>query len=286
MSVDIAARLVENLPNSLTLPSGDTFTIDWVDGLARHEDKEPPYGSFSPVTTVPQRPRDLKLRGAVTETSRTASDTITFSSGTDVYQVTERDITSLNEVTGTLNGSDHTFTIDTDVEKHSTPDYEVFDAVKWLDGADSPDDGTDFTVEYDHRIYEIHRRNYERITYRLAVHGKELSQSDTNASQPYAAWDLAYQLGDALAEELTLLKGSALDDDGNLKLKSFENYGSINLEEGESTAVNPFDITMIRWKDILEADVRSIEDNIVKMDPEIIEGDGYGEATYGSGTYG
>lgn len=285
MSVDVATLLVKNLPKSLTLASGDTFSIEWVDGLTRHEEETPPYASFSPVSKVPQRPSDIALTGKITEDRKQTTDTITFKSGTDIYQVTERDILDLNSVTGTFNGSSHEFTIDGDVEKFSTANYETYDSVKWMDSGDKPDDGTDFTVDYDHRIYKIHRRNYERLTYRLAVHAKDLDSNHSSASKRYAAWDLAHQLGDALVEELTLLKGSALDNDGNLKFKDFEDYGSINLEEGESTAVNVFDITMTRWKDIFEADARSIENIIQQTDVAVVSGSTYGTAEYGSDGY-
>lgn len=84
----------------------------------------------------------------------------TYSSGTNVYTLdkvmqSDDDDESYEEgvveVTGTLNGSEHTFVEDTDFEEYdssagdNTPPH---DSINWGIGGDSPDDGTEFYVTY------------------------------------------------------------------------------------------------------------------------------------------
>jgi hypothetical protein len=55
------------------------------------------------------------------------------------------------EVTGTLNGSAHTFVEDTDYREFNDAagsTDEPFDSIDWSIGGDTPDDGTDFEVSY------------------------------------------------------------------------------------------------------------------------------------------
>lgn len=76
--------------------------------------------------------------------------TITYESGTDEYKVDDALVTDgITQVTGTLNGSSHTFVEGTDYEEVDVRADGVINGIDWGIGGDNPDDGTDFTVTYD-----------------------------------------------------------------------------------------------------------------------------------------
>jgi hypothetical protein len=75
---------------------------------------------------------------------------ITFSTGTDVYGIDKQmQNDGITEVTGTLSGtSGHTFVEDTDYQESDTDGDGLDDSIDWSLSGDTPDDGTDFFVDY------------------------------------------------------------------------------------------------------------------------------------------
>lgn len=71
-----------------------------------------------------------------------------FASGTDEYALSETPATSITEVTGTLSSGAHTFVETTDYLLIDNDSDGRFDSIDWGQGGDTPDDTTDFYVDY------------------------------------------------------------------------------------------------------------------------------------------
>lgn len=79
-------------------------------------------------------------------------DTYTYSSGTDIYELDKGDSMKedgITEVAGTLNSSSTTFTEGADYEEEDVNSDGDIDGIDWGIGGDSPDDSTDFFVDYE-----------------------------------------------------------------------------------------------------------------------------------------
>jgi uncharacterized phage protein gp47/JayE len=101
-------------------------------------------------TATPHDAIDWSLNGDDPDITTGETETIRYNSNDEEYFVDEAMITNgITEITGTLNGSSHTFTKGTDFEESDIRVDGVINAVDWSIGGDSPDVDTDFTVTYD-----------------------------------------------------------------------------------------------------------------------------------------
>ena len=108
------------------------------------------WNTTSGDTSTPHDAIDWSLAGDEPDVQSGQTHTETFESGVDEYIIDDAMITDgITEVTGTLNGSAHTFVEGTDYEEIDVRADGVINGIDWSLGGDTPDDGTDFTVTYD-----------------------------------------------------------------------------------------------------------------------------------------
>lgn len=206
----------QNTPATLRAPGGGDIELHLSDedaptqeaDSAVDRDGEFPTLKFGFLGAAPVRSRD---EDTYQEEAVQTSDDITFTAGTLVYQVTERDIDSVNSLTATVNGSSQALTEDTDFKVHSTAAYTTDDAIKFLDDGTKPDDGTTFTVDYDHRkVFKPVTMRWD-LTFRLVLRVPQLANNDRGASQDYPIpARLGISLQDALVRKLGALQGTNL----------------------------------------------------------------------------
>lgn len=233
------------LPNQLTLDNGDTFTVRKRDGLEDDDEPEKPYFEIEPEN---QNYRGRSLRGKWKRQTENQTDTFTYDATKDIYEVEQKDIDTVNAVEGTLNGAAHTFTEGTDYQVISTDTNDFDNAIEWLDGGDTPDNGTDFTVDYDYILVAPTRNSYGRIEFRLWIITEEVRSSHSEATKDYAKTDLAWELGDALLDWLDLRSGAGLDIRGSneLKFDGYQEFGGWATHKGENVATYKVDLFLNR----------------------------------------
>lgn len=253
-AVDIEKALGSKLPSPLTVENGDQIGIEWQPSYeafrgstaSGNEAPPAPYGTFQFLSHVPI---DQFLRDTPVQTTQTQTDTITFNTGTDVYQVTQRaiDNTQATILTATVGGFPATLTEDTDYEVHSTADYTTNDAVKFLDGGTKPDDGTTFTIQYEHILFTLGRVNHERYTYRLMLFIGNLASGTNGATKTYPKSYLARQLGEALVEEWMKLRGTSMTTTpGELRVGSIISLTDLPPDRSESLYRIAMDVALER----------------------------------------
>jgi len=77
-----------------------------------------------------------------------SNESHTFAAGTDEYALDETPVTGITEVTGTLSSAAHTFVETTDYLLIDNDSDGRYDSIDWGQGGDTPDDTTDFDVDY------------------------------------------------------------------------------------------------------------------------------------------
>ena len=91
------------------------------------------------------------VRDQLCTVKSTASESITFTTGTDVYDVANAPFTAISLVTGELLGvPGHTFINGTDYERNDEDGDGFWESIKWL-GVETPDNGTNFAVSYNRK---------------------------------------------------------------------------------------------------------------------------------------
>jgi len=192
LAIDVSAALVQFLPKSLTLTDGKTVSgINWANEIDDEAVDAVVYGRFRRLNMTPTGV-DKSFKTKLVNESKT--ENIVFDADEDTYQVTERDIVAVQSLTGTRNGSAHTFVNGADFEVYTTYDYSTPNAIRWLPGGNKPDDGTSFTATYTHRLISSMQGNRSMNTYRLTIHTKD--QTITGKFYPKA------RLGELLLEAL------------------------------------------------------------------------------------
>ena len=91
------------------------------------------------------------VRDLVCTIKSTTDETHGYTTGTDVYELTNLPTSNISMVTGTLSGTPHTFLKGTD---YSLVDQDLdgfYDSISWL-GVDLPDNGSDFSVSYQRKV--------------------------------------------------------------------------------------------------------------------------------------
>ena len=81
------------------------------------------------------------------DTKRSASETLTYQSGTDQYSLTY--LPALNDDSSVTDNSGDTYVAGTDYEIVDTNNDGVNDSIDWSIGGSTPDDTEDFTVSYE-----------------------------------------------------------------------------------------------------------------------------------------
>lgn len=134
-------------------------------------------------------------------------DPIAFVTGTLSYLVTQQDVEAVQSVTGTVGGSPHTFVVDTDYTVEDTNDDGGLDSIVWTSGGTKPDNATNFTVTYTHRMYTRLWGMDGRMAVRAIIRCKK---ADNFATKDYFKSTLAETMGDALEMYLRRNSGKVL----------------------------------------------------------------------------
>lgn len=239
--VDVDKALVANLPKALKTDLGDTVTVTgWYDEAEDTGDHALPFGTFLLVGSPPMERIDASHKRADTYTQ--VVDTITYTAGIDVYQVAQRDIHDVVSLTGTRSGSPHTFVEDTDFELHVTSAYSTVDAIMWLPGGDTPDDGTAFTLTYRHTLSRLDQAQRSSRIYRLALHVKET----TIGLNFYPKFRLGSMLQESLLSELGLKRGQ--DFAPGLRLHEAMALPPPFIADSEGVVRSAIDIRLSRYQ--------------------------------------
>lgn len=235
MPLDEITEIIKFLPDSLTTDRGDTFDMTWGREKTKVEN-DPPGGVISFVgenETQGTRWEDQE------DGTQNQQDTFTFDTSQDVYQVTERDIASVNSVD---DASGDSYVEDTDFEIHSTADYTTDDAIKWLDGGSSPDDGEDFTVDYEHFVFFDRHSKKGDLVVQIAI----LAESIEIGTNYYDKLQLAKVLASALEEYFMDNRGARLKSLGNsnyaMKIRGADTFGTPVPAEGDTLGIFPVNV--------------------------------------------
>lgn len=246
--INIFEELVSFLPSSLTVANGDSFGIDWSPALEGDIDTgAPPYGTFRFVGTDVTDP--FPLHNGYVESTQSQTDTFTFDDTEDIYQVSERHI---NSITSVEDASGDTFTEGTDFEVFSTSDYTTDDAIQWLDGGSTPDDGEDFDVKYEHILVSRSVEMRQFLTYRLVFKVAEVPSSDAEASKFYYKTYLGQELMSALIEFFDKNDGAPLISGSEplLYFSDYANFGRTNIDDADDIARYVIDIRLNRKREV------------------------------------
>lgn len=271
---DPVGELIKFLPPTLDVANGDSFSLTWIDGEEIDQSEpEPPFGTITHIATTPDEifPFD---HGNDPVTQQT-SDTITFQSGTDIYELTEKDaVDDSSSISATVNGSSTTLEEGTDYELVDTVDEFIdegnfLDSVEFLDGGTKPDDGTNFTITYDEWRSKRVAIVYERQTYHLALKAqRSLSSNNASATIDYPKSRLAKQLGESLLEDLFLKHGDHIGSTEGMRLHGFQPVGQMSTREGSSTSIWAVDIEITNRRTMSPGDLhRYIGSPKVTIDP-------------------
>ena len=87
------------------------------------------------------------VRDLICTIKSTTDETHTYTTGTDIYELTNLPTSNISMVTGTLSGIPHTFLKGTDYRLIDDDSDGYYDSAEWL-GVTLPDNGTDFAVNY------------------------------------------------------------------------------------------------------------------------------------------
>lgn len=185
--IDLNDALRVYLPKTFELPPDVTLTdFQWFLHDRLPGDRTYPYGTYELLNTSPRGPGRKQTRRA-TLVLVEATDTPTFTTGTMSYLLVQQDVESITTVTGTLAATPgHVFVEGTD--------YELDDDDKtlvWLPAGDEPDNGTVFTVVYDHRKYRRQFGADGTVTVRLHVVAKDYAGPTRKFDKSQIAWLLA-----------------------------------------------------------------------------------------------
>lgn len=157
-------EIYKEMPTSFSI-NGSTVNVPIVRGREFKGDEFPSVVLTILDMSVPVHDSftDVQVLGA----QQVTDETHTFSAGTLTYDLNVEDVKNIDEITGTLSGSSHTFIKGTDYK------LNVDDDVEWLTGGDTPDDGTDFYVDYDKVMVEVVHKAYLMDPVRIDVYTKD-----------------------------------------------------------------------------------------------------------------
>lgn len=229
MAPDVAALLGAFLPKNLALADGTTLSVEWHDADENFDRPDGLYGTFRLVTTVPLVQGIQHGQQAV---GVNATQVFTYATSEDTYQLTERDILTTASITinGTAGGAPRTFVKETDYELAQTPNYWTYDAIRWKPTGTQPDEGTTFTVAYQHRTVDLLIAGHYRLLYRLTLFCNDLPSPFVPKSR------VAGQLGDALVSHLMKNQGKNLYGTGEVNIGPVIALGTIAPDAAESLA--------------------------------------------------
>lgn len=254
LTVAAAEKLVESLPKHIHLrqPQGGgedqiDVTIWWAPSVEEGiPDSDKPAVVLQDITDNPA-PDDpvTGLMNKDPNATTATSDTFTFDATQDDYRVTEEDMEEASvEVTGTLNGSSgHTFTKDTDYEVVDPDNDGAFEVIRWLDGGDNPDDGTDFTVDYNHFTPARDYGERSHVKVQMHAHTTDLEAGDRGASEAQHREDIMRALVNRLK---TWWRASAPQDLADVQCAARERgaISDFSYLEGRGTLRKGFDLTI------------------------------------------
>lgn len=232
----------------------------------RNEDLKPDdpkvYGEFSRVSATPHI---FQPRASQEDSSREVSQTFTFDASQLDYRVLERDIIpGTVTLTATVNGSSQTLVEDTDFEVTTNPDSLHPDTITFLDGGTKPDDGTDFTVDFDRFLIELNNIKQELVNYRFLLHVGDVYASDNlGASVNYPKSELA----DMLGQSLELWFNEQMDNrfSGVFTLMGVSPFPAPTTAVSENMLTIPVDVRFSMLKAYAVAEVERFNDFVLSI---------------------
>lgn len=253
---DISALIVKEMPENLKVGADTIGPIKWYDEDLDIEEDEFPKATFK---RIGRRHLAQGLQGGVYAQNTTShSDVIAFVSGTNDYQVSERDIVAITSVTGTRLGGAYTFVQGTDYERVKTDAYDTYNAVRWKDGGNKPDNGTNFTINYTRRVLDKKGLDYVKHTFRVTLKVKDLAATEKGATAAITATRLIEQMMQALEDHLSLNRGKALDALNGISLAEHMSFGPVGANPGEGFLKGVMELTIHERRLYTGAQVKTI----------------------------
>lgn len=245
--IDTPALLVKFLAslNPIKVHNGDEFTLTWVDADEPFTTPAAPFATFSLLRTPPL---DVTSRRAETRYDPVnTQDVIAFNAGTYSYSLAD-DLLDLKSVTGTFGGNGgHAFVEGTDfvITAEAGKDL-VLTTIQWLPSGDNPDNGTNFTVDYDYPdiIETVSRRAF--IDARLTLYTTTLESGEQGASEYWPKSRLAQALGESFLYRLSDAQGRNLAGTGDLTVGPAAALGVLDLDPGDSLVRYTVDLRLRR----------------------------------------
>jgi hypothetical protein len=247
-AIKALGEFLHDKADPVQMQNGDKLPLTLVDGTEVNVDHDDLSSESVPLIEI--EPGNIKRsmkskRGKNVSKNKQDTTTTTYTSTQDVYDVHEKDISSINSVSGTLNGSNHTFTEDYDFEIFTNALRSLPHAIKWLDGGDTPDEDTEFTIDYNHRLVSETRISWETRMMNLIIHGSEVPSSNANASIDYSKSDVLEETTDFLSDLAAFYRGHSLQD-GAYHLEDIRDLTDIGVQEGESTVTGMMQVVLRR----------------------------------------
>lgn len=204
--LNLTEAILAHMPRTLKTEAGASVTVDWQPrrSMPRGTQRSYPRGVVEILSSGPSRGPNRGAAGVDASTAQ-AIDSATFVAGTLSYDVVERDIASVVSVTGTRLGVAHTFVANTDYT--FTEDAIVFTGTGSL-----PDDGTQFTRTYLHRLYSRRWEGASRLVVRAMLYVQDrVGAANAIGGKEYAKEALAQVLGESLEHQLRRRSGRVLN---------------------------------------------------------------------------
>lgn len=146
---NVFEALASALPKTLYLPGGVSVAVAWHPRRRMPQGLQPranPHGVFEILRYRPKNAVSAAGRPPYREALTAATYPFAYATGTLSYLLEEEDVAAVSSVTGTVGGSPHTFVANTDYT------FTV-DSLVFTSGGTKPDNGTQVTVQYTHRLY-------------------------------------------------------------------------------------------------------------------------------------
>lgn len=248
-AIDTPALLVKHLAtlNPLTLHNGDQVSLTWVDADEPFDTPDPPFGTFSLRGIVPL---DVTRReGFLALNPVSTQDAFMYDVNEHFYTFTE-DPYLLNgvTVTGTLGGSPgHVFVEGTDYVIGSVRNRDLVPTyIQWLPTGDEPDDGTNFTADYDYPEILLSTTNRGYIDARLTIYATTLMSGEQGMTEYWPKSRLAHGIGEALFQALRDTQGTNLSGTGELTTGPVAAFGALDIDPGDSLMRYTLDLRLRR----------------------------------------
>lgn len=252
---ELIQQLIAVLPTTMRTKTDAITAFKWVD-----EDEDLDHGAlpYGTVKHISRHDIEGQHDWAQVQVLTDKTETIPATTAT-VYQVSERDIASVQSLDGTVGGLPHTFTSG-EFNVVRTETYVTYDAIEFL--GPFPDNGTDIDVTYKHRQYQQVRARRLDHTFRLYIWCGPLAVGDRGVTVAYAKSRLASQLIDYLERFILPLEGVTLSSDNLVRLGAIGTPGIIGSDRADSITKGFLDVRVHEHQQVVIETVGAIGDVI------------------------